>query len=170
MNKDLLRYLADLAIVRQQAGNVMNVSRGIVDQKTLHKVSARSGQLDKLFVDVLLSGRIPGSAVVEGSAIDESDYVDISQRLKEAKEEIARRDQQQTAPAPSPAQRQQTQAQAKPKPRRRPKKTEAKAERPPEEVEAFQKLLADAESEVAASTTVLAKKKTRKKTAKKATT
>jgi len=164
MDRKVLRYLADLALVRQQATNVLSVSRGMVQQQTLHKVSAKTGQLDKLFVDILLSGRVPGEDNSSVTVSDEDDYVDINQRIKEAKAELNKKqvvdddDDEDEEPAP------------KPTPKRTPRKTAAvkknPVERPDEEVEAFQKLLAEAEAEVEKSPKKATKKKTSRRSKK----
>lgn len=142
MDRNVLRYLADLAAVRQQATNVMSVGRGIIDQKTLHMVSAKTGQLDQLFVSVLLSGQVPGESRSQVNVNnDDLDYVDINQRIKEAKAELNRKNQ----PPPVEEDSEEEDLPAPPQ-KRKPRKN--LVERPDEEVEAFQKLLAEAEAEV----------------------
>jgi hypothetical protein len=94
MDKDFLAYLADLATVRNHINSILNVGRGVVDQKTLHQVSSRAGSLDQLFVRTLLSGQLPGRttpSVVQNN----DDYVNISQRLREEKAKL-------TEPTPAP--------------------------------------------------------------------
>ena len=139
MDSKVLAYLANLAIVKQQSVAVLNVSRGIINQKTLHMVSAKSGMLDKLFVDVLLSGRLPGDGP-SSPVIVEEEYVDISQRLREAKEEISKKN------APYGHVEQIAVPVAKTK-----KKADVlkEVDKPDEEVDAFKKLLREAESQVA---------------------
>lgn len=149
MDKELLSYLADLAAVRQQSIAMLSVGRGAVDQKTLHKVSAKVGMLDKLFVDVLLSGKVPGSSK-SSVKYEDDDYVDISQRLKEAKEELAKKEAQLINSNVAQNNTAKTSKTVTKKTGRKKSlnKRNASTERPPEEVDAFNKLLAQAESEV----------------------
>ncbi len=124
MDKNVLRYLADVALVRQQVNNILGVGRGVIDQKSLHKISAKSSQLDKLFVEVLLSGQVPGeapSSVVVNT--NDDDYIDINKRIQEAKLKLNN-----------------PQAEVKKTP----------VIRPDEEVDAFKQLLAEAENKVEA--------------------
>ena len=88
MDKDVLQYLANLASVRNHASTILNVGRGVIDQKMLHKVSARTSSLDKLFVDVLMGGSIPGQKH-NPVLLPQDDDIDIAARLAEAKKEIA---------------------------------------------------------------------------------
>lgn len=99
MDKELLSYLADIAAVRNHLNTLLSVGRGVIDQKTLHQVSARSASLDKLFVQSFLSGRAPGST--GGSpVVVEDDYADIQQRLREEKAKLSGQPVPQPAPQP----------------------------------------------------------------------
>lgn len=91
MDKDVAQYLANLAAVRNHASTILNVGRGVIDQKMLHKVSARASGLDKLFVDVLMSGAIPGQKINPVVLSNQDDDIDIAARLAEAKKEVAGR-------------------------------------------------------------------------------
>lgn len=161
MDRKVLRYLADLALVRQQANNVLSVGRGMIDQKTLHKVSAKTGQLDSLFANILLGAPIPGES---GSQVnvnnDDLDYIDVNQRIKEAKAELNKKNQ---PPVQAQEEEEDDDEDFPPKPAPKAtakRKAKTPVERPDEEVEAFQKLLAEAEAEVEKAPTKTTKKKT----------
>jgi hypothetical protein len=87
MDKELLSYLADLATVRTHINSILNVGRGVIDQKTLHQMSARTATLDQLFVRVLVSGQIPGQSTSSVN-VNNDDYVDISKRVREEKAKL----------------------------------------------------------------------------------
>jgi hypothetical protein len=90
MDKDVLRYLADIAAVRANTQALLNVGRGVIDQKVLHQVGAKTAVLDRLFVDVLLSGKAPGVNVAATNVvIRDDDDVDYVAKLAEAKKSIA---------------------------------------------------------------------------------
>lgn len=89
-SKENLQYLANIASVRSHINNIMSVSRGVVDQKTIHRVSGVSSQLDRLFVKVLLESNLTGGSQEED--------VDPAKRVAEEKAKLAERKkaQQQT--------------------------------------------------------------------------
>lgn len=78
---DVMRYLSDIASVRAHINNVMSVSRGVVEQKLLHKVSGVAGQLDRLFVKTLLESNLTG--------VDQEEEVDVAKRIAEEKAKLA---------------------------------------------------------------------------------
>jgi hypothetical protein len=90
MDKEVLRYLADLSAVRSYANQIMAVSRSNINQKDLHSISAKTTQLDKLFCDVLIGrAKIPGSqGAVVNTSEDDDDIKTISQRLAEEKNKL----------------------------------------------------------------------------------
>jgi hypothetical protein len=151
MDSDVLRYLADLSMVRQQINNILGIARGVIAQDVMHRVSSKSLKLDKLFVDVLLTGKVPGQQ--NPIAQIEDDDIDITQRLKEAKAELASKNSSGSEEV------------IVPKPRKKPRKkvdSDQSLEKPQDEVDAFAQLLASAESQV--SKKEIPKKKTTKKT------
>jgi len=103
MDKELLNYLANLAAVRDHINSILNMGRGVIDQKTLHQVSARAGSLDQLFVRVLISGQIPGQTASSVN-LNNDDYVDISKRVKEEKAKLIGGVPVATKPEKTPAQ------------------------------------------------------------------
>lgn len=168
MDRETLRYLADIAAVRGHINNVLGVSRGALQQKVLHQISAKATSLDRLFVDTLLSGRSPGSSGVSVVQQNDDDFVDIAARLQEEKTKLAARTQPQPQPQPQP--RSQTPPAEVLTEEEIPNIFDDDVFQPPaEEVAAFEALLAQAESETAdlaetEETVVEApQKKTRKK-------
>jgi len=161
MDRETLQYLADIAAVRGHINSVLNVSRGAIQQKVMHQISAKATVLDRLFVDTLLSGRSPGSSGESLVQQNNDDFVDIAQRLQEEKAKIAN----QAAPSPTynaahqkamakqQAMLKQAQAMSPPIPDPvLPEETDFDDDvfRPPaDEVEAFEALLAQAEAETA---------------------
>ena len=83
MDKEILDYLASISVVRNHLNTLLSVGRGVIDQRTLHAVQANSVNLDRLFCQVLLTGKIPAST---GPVAD--DYVSVSKRLIEEKAKL----------------------------------------------------------------------------------
>ena len=155
MDAKLARYLSDIASVRQHiANNIMNASRSIVDQKTVHRMNAEASRLDRLFIDVMLTGIIPGEVVEE---VDSMPDVDINERIAQVKVHMA-------VPAipipPEPLVAKETKRLVKKK-----RHVPEKLERPADEEEVFKQLLAEAENEVAQAQKTA--KKSKKKVLKK---
>lgn len=91
MNEEVLQYLANLSVVRKHASDLANVGRGTIDKTTLHKLSAKTVILDKLFSDTLLSGSLPGKKAVALVEDDEDIDIDFAAKLAAAKANIKKK-------------------------------------------------------------------------------
>lgn len=160
MNKEVLSYLANIATVRNHVNSLLSVGRGVIDQKTLHQVSARSATLDKLFVQSFLSGLIPGQTGGPTVNVEDDDYVDINRRLREEKAKLAGVTVPQTSQKKTPAQKALDEDDEDEK--------SSEFSPPDDELAEVEELLANAEKQVSKKITIKkapAKRKSRKTTA-----
>lgn len=171
MDKELLSYLANIATVRNHINNLLSVGRGVIDQKTLHQVSARSSTLDKLFVQSFLSGRYPGQNGEPTVNVEDDDYVDISRRLREEKAKLAgipvpTQSSKKTTPAQEALAALDEEDEEELEEEERPSKLSPKFSPPDDELAEVEALLADAEKQVSkkATTKTAVKKRSSRKT------
>jgi len=90
MDKDLLQYLANLATVRNHTATLANTGSRQIDQKKVRQASIIQSRLDNLFLDVIISGNLPGPVSV---TVPEEECVDISQKIRDAKAELLAKNQ-----------------------------------------------------------------------------
>jgi hypothetical protein len=83
MNKEKVRYLADLAAVRENISAILNSGKG-VSKKDLHLLSGKVSKFDEEFVSVLKEVLLEEES--GGSLVNDADL--IKEALQKAKESI----------------------------------------------------------------------------------
>jgi hypothetical protein len=163
MNEEVLQYLANLSVVRKHASDLANVGRGTIDKTTLHKLSAKTVILDKLFSDTLLSGSLPGkkqAVLIE----DDDDDIDFAAKLAAAKANLKKKPEPVKVEEPDEEEQEDEEIpELEPARQTTVVKTNLPTTSINNERSAFDKLLNSIEDEVSEPV-----KKTAKKTAKKA--